>query len=201
MKPVKVTMNAVGYSAWIPIDYTEAWFGVGVAVVLSEDGSLTYTVQHTFDDPSPLDYTNPNIPLVTIARAGAVATVTDLGPYGIGHGLTTGDSVIIQSSGSPAVLDSQPPQPPFPANGIIGWNVASTPTNTSYTYACANSGPTTDNGNAKAVRLRVFPSTLAAQTSRGTVTYNYPVRAIRLNVTAYAAGYVDMLVLQGVGAR
>ena len=49
MRPVRVTMNAAGFSQWVPIDYTEAWFGVGVAVLLSEDGNLTYTVQHTFD--------------------------------------------------------------------------------------------------------------------------------------------------------
>jgi hypothetical protein len=193
-------MNAAGNSAWIPIDYTEAWFGVGVAVVLSEDASLTYTVQHSFDSVDPLDYNN-TIPLVTISRAAGVATVTDPGPYGIGHGLTTGDSVIITSSGSPTVLDSQPPAPPFPPLGVIGWAVASTPTPTTYTYACANSGPTTDGGNAKATRMRVFPSTLATQTARGTVTYNYPVRAIRLNISVYAAGYADMLILQGVGAR
>ena len=196
MRPVRVTLNAAGFSQWVPIDYTEAWFGVGIAVVLSEDGNLTYTVQHTFDSMDPLDYISNNA--VTIARAGAVATVTDTGPLGIGHGLSVGDSVLISSSGSPAVLDSQPP---LWGNGTLGWNVATTPTPTTYTYAVANSGPTSDNGNAKAARLRVFPSTLAAQTARGTVTYNYPVRGIRLYVSAYTAGFVDMLVLQGVGAR
>jgi hypothetical protein len=199
VRPVRVVLNAVGASAWIPIDYTEAWFGVGVAVVPSEDSNLNYTVQHTFDSVDPFDYQN-TIPLVTIARATTTATVTDLGPYGIGHGLTTGDSVIITSSGSPTVLDSQAPAPPFPPIGTIGWTVTVVNT-TSYTYTVANSGPTSDNGNAKVARLRVFPSTLAAQTARGTVTYNYPVRAIRLVINSGTTGYADMLVYQGVGAR
>lgn len=198
MRPVKVTMNAAGYSPWIPIAYNECWFGVGVAVILSEDGNLTYTVQHAFDDPVlQLDPTNA----VTISRTTTTATVTDNGPLGIGHGLSTGDSVIITGSGS-AVLDS-----PAPAltdgitgisRGIVGWNVASTPTNKTYTYTVANSGPATDGGNAHVARWRVFASTLAAQTARGTVTYNYPVRAIRLYISAYSAGFADMIVLQGV---
>jgi hypothetical protein len=198
MRPVKVTMNAAGFSPWVPIAYNESWFGVGVAVILSEDASLTYTVQHSFDDPI-LQYDPTNA--VTIARSGTTATVTDNGPLGIGHGLSTGDSVIIQSSGSTA-LDS--PGPVLTdgitgiARGTVGWNVASTPTNKTYTYLVANSGPTTDGGNAHVARWRVFASTLASQTARGTVTYNYPVRAIRLYISAYSAGFADMIVLQGV---
>lgn len=192
MRPVKVTLNALGYSPWVPIDYLAAWFGIGVAVVLSEDANLTYTVQHTFD----FDTLAADTQLITISRAGTTATVTDPGPHGVGHGLTTGDSVIIRGSGS-AVLDSPPP---VFGQGDVGWNVASTPSPTTYTYTVANSGPTTDSGNAKSLRLRVFPSSLAAQTARGTATYNYPVRSIRLYVSSYTAGFADMMVLQGSAA-
>ena len=116
---------------------------------------------------------------------------------GIGHGLTTGDSVVIKGSGS-ANLDS--PLPLF-GQGDVGLSVASTPSTTTYTYAVANSGATADGGNAKVLRQRVFThSTLVGQTTRQTGTYNYPVRAIRLYVSAYTAGFADMLVLQGIGA-
>ncbi len=194
MRPVRVTLNAAGYSQWVPVDYIEAWFGIGVAVVLSEDGNLTYTVQHTFD----YEYIDPadNTSLVTIARVGTVATVTDTGPWGIGHGLTTGDNVIIKGSGSPN-LDS--PASLF-GQGDVGVNIALTPSPTTYTYTVANSGPTTDGGNCHVARRRIFASTLAAQTARGTVTYNYPVRAIRLYVSIYTAGFADMTVLQGIAA-
>ena len=100
MRPQRVVMNAAGYSQWLPVDWQANWFGVGVAVVLSEDGNLTYTVQHTFDSPDLVTNDYITNSAVKIARAGAVATVTDTGPYGIGHGLTTGDSVVILSSGS-----------------------------------------------------------------------------------------------------
>lgn len=192
-------MNAAGYSPWILIDYTEAWFGVGVYVVLSEDGNLTYTVQYSAD----FDVIQPGLGgtrKVTISRTGTTATVTDLGPYGLGHGLTTGDSVIIKGSGS-STLDSITQiagQGGAFNSGDIGLNIASTPSPTTYTYTVANSGPTADNGNAYVSRFRVFPhGTLAALTARGAGTINYPVRAVRLYVSAYTAGYADMTVLQG----
>jgi hypothetical protein len=189
-------MNAAGYSQWLPVDWQANWFGIGVAVVLSEDANLTYTVQHSFDSPDleTQDYITNNS--VTISRAGAVATVTDNGPYNIGHGLSTGDDVIIMSSGS-SQLDTVTGNPPLLSqNGTRSWNVTQTGT-TTYTYACANAGPTADNGNAKVIRLRVFPSTLAAQTARGTTTYNYPPKLVRLYVSAYTAGFADLTLIQG----
>ena len=202
MRPVKVTVNAVGYSAWIPIAYNESWFGIGVAVIVPVSATGTYTVQHTFDDPSyamQLDGSNT----ITIARVTTTATVTDFGPNGLGHGLSVGDSVVVSGSGSPTILDSQPPAVGDPlagvGRGIVGWNVASVPSSTTYTYTVANSGPASDGGNAHVCRMRVFNSTLSAQTASGTVTYNYPVRAIRLSVSALSAGFIDMIVLQGVG--
>ncbi len=194
MRPVRVTLNAAGYSQWVPIDYIEAWFGIGVAVVLSEDGNLTYTVQHTFDSDlvDPGDITS----LVTISRTTTVATVTDTGPLGIGHGLTTGDSVILRDSGA---ANLNQPAPLF-GKGDVGVTVASTPSTTTWTYTVANSGPTADAGNCHVARWRVFNSTLAAQTARGAVTYNYPVRAVRLYVSAYTAGFADMIVLQGIAS-
>ena len=196
MRPIKVTLNAAGYSQWVPIDYVESWFGVGVSVILSEDGALTYTVQYTADSPVTSSYLE-EAEQVTISRAGTTATVTDNGPLGIGHGLSTGDSIIISSSGS-SQLDSSTGNPPQWGNGIVGWNVASTPTNKSYTYTVANAGPTADTGNARVTRLRVFASALSAQTARGSTTFNYPVRACRLYVSAYTAGFADMIVLQGM---
>lgn len=195
MRPVRITLNAIGFSQWIPIDYVESWFGIGVAVIPSEDGNLTYTVQHTFDSEQASASQPSN--KVSIARAATVATVTDFGILGIGHGLSTGDSVIIRGSGS-TVLDSPAPQW---GPGDVGWNVVSTPSPSTYTYTVANSGPTADGGNAYSSRLRVFPhATLAAQTTRQTGTYNYPVRALRLWVSVCNAGFVDMILLQGIAA-
>jgi hypothetical protein len=46
--PSIVTQTGTGTSAWIPVDYTQANFGIGFGCVVS--GTVTYDVQHTFDN-------------------------------------------------------------------------------------------------------------------------------------------------------
>jgi hypothetical protein len=188
MRPVSQVVAAAVAGPWIPIDYIESWFGVSLFVTLSEDASgITYTVDFTGDDTG----TAGERP-VSISRTTTVATVTDPGPGAApynystiaAHGLIVGDSVVIQGSGS-ANLDGT-------------FAVASTPTPTTYTYTVANSGATSDNGNAKVNALRVFPHTvLTAQTVRNFGTFNYPIRALRLRLSAWAAGQATLTVLQG----
>lgn len=50
MKPTSVTVSSQATSDWIPVDYRKCPFQVGQAVVLSAGASLTYSVEHTFDD-------------------------------------------------------------------------------------------------------------------------------------------------------
>jgi len=50
MRPIRVTVGSATASATIPLDTYADPFNVGLAVVLSSGASLTYTVQHTFDD-------------------------------------------------------------------------------------------------------------------------------------------------------
>lgn len=50
MRPVRVTVSSATASAPIPMDQYLNPFNVGLGVVLSPGASLTYTVQHTFDD-------------------------------------------------------------------------------------------------------------------------------------------------------
>lgn len=191
MRPVKVYMNAAGVSQWIPIDYIESWFGVECAVCLSEDAALTAAVQYTVD----YELVNPQNPTqkVSISRSTTTATVTDYGPFGLGHGLLTNDSVVVKGSGS-TQLDSQPP---LFGMGDVGFTVTVTGKNT-YTYTVTNAGAAADNGNAYVARQRIFThSTLTGLTSRANGTINYPVRAVRLSVSGYSAGYCDLVVLQG----
>jgi hypothetical protein len=187
-------MNAAGVSQWVPIDYIESWFGVEAGVCFSEDASLTAAVQYTLD----YERIDPSQPTqkVSISRTTTTATVTDYGPFGLGHGLLTGDSVVINGSGS-TQLDS--PAPLFGSGGV-GFTITQTGKNT-YTYPCVNAGPAADGGNAYVSRQRIYThSTLTGLTSRANGTFNYPVRAIRLSVTGYSAGYCDLTVLQGSSA-
>ena len=49
-RPIRVTVGSQTTSVTIPLDTYQDPFNVGLAVVLSAGASLTYTVQHTFDD-------------------------------------------------------------------------------------------------------------------------------------------------------
>lgn len=51
----KVTQTGVGTSVWIPVDNKQACFGIGFGCVVS--GTVTYDVQHTFDDIFDADVT------------------------------------------------------------------------------------------------------------------------------------------------
>jgi hypothetical protein len=99
MRPVEVVLNAAGYSQWVPIDYISAWFGVALGLTFSTDDSgITSSVQFTLDEPSlPVTQLDPYPP--TISRTTTTATVTDKGRYGLGHGLLTGDCVIVKGTG------------------------------------------------------------------------------------------------------
>lgn len=46
--PSIVTQTGTGTSAWIPVDHTQNAFGIGFGCVVS--GTVTYDVQHTFDN-------------------------------------------------------------------------------------------------------------------------------------------------------
>lgn len=51
MRPVRVQLsNAVGVTPPIPLDINQSPFAVSIAVSLSAGASLTYTVEHTYDD-------------------------------------------------------------------------------------------------------------------------------------------------------
>lgn len=170
MRPVKVTLAAQANSPWIPIDYQLVPMNLGLGVMLNSVANLTYSVQHTFDN-----FEAPHT--ISISRAGTVATVTDAA-----HGLSNNDSVVITGSGS-SNLDT----------GIA--DVTVTGVNT-YTYTVANSGPTSAIGFA--LNLRVFNHvSLVGVITRADGNYAFPIRGCRLRVSAYAAGSVDLIVVQG----
>ena len=71
MRPTSVTVSATGTSAWIPVDYRQAPFNLGIAVDVSAGATLTWVVEVTMDDvfdaavtpvaitaPSPLEAGN-----------------------------------------------------------------------------------------------------------------------------------------------
>lgn len=176
MKPIVLTQAALGNSAWAPLNQVQAEFGVGLGASITSGANLTYKVEHTFDDPGP-----DKRHLVSISRAATVATVVDTD-----HRLSVADSVVVTGTGS-AVLDGT-----FDVATVVDANT--------YTYTVANSGPTVDQGNSYLNSFRVYNhATIIAQTGRIDGNYAFPVQAIRLVVTAFVSGKVDLTILQGMG--
>ena len=48
MRPQELSITGTGVSAWIPLDYKQNPFNVGFGVVVN--GTITYDIEHTFDD-------------------------------------------------------------------------------------------------------------------------------------------------------
>lgn len=180
--PVKQTIaGAPGISPWLVLDYLARPFNVGLFASLSEDASVaaTYSIEYTPDNPNQTKGTRNNV--VSLTRAGTVATLT----WANAHGLVTGDAAKVYNSGD-ANLD-----------GDV--QVASTPSPTSITYTVANTGATVGSAYTEAIGLRVFalPAALTAATTRQSADLVTPCWAVRLHVTALSAGSITLEAVQG----
>lgn len=196
MRPAKFSIGVAGSNArflgpgftpWIVLNYLQNFFDALIYAIPSSDAA-TNTMQGQFTvDPQDMDVGNhlkdDIVHDVTITRAAAVATVTDL----LGHGLTTGDGVSIFQAGAP--FDGE--QPVVTVTGP-----------TTYTYPCANSGSLATGFNvAKQIIARVFPLATITGATRVIQTLSPQIAtAVRLNVQTLTAGYIDFGVLQGSGS-
>ncbi len=163
-------LSAAGYSSWMFLDTRRKWFGASISVKLSSGASLTYSVQHTFDNLRNM-FTD-----FTATRVTTTVTVTK-----VNHGLSVGDYVYQEGAGAPMDGDHV---------------VASISSLDVFTYTVANSGVTSA-PNSRMATARVFPhSTLAALTASGDSNYMFPPAASRLYVSTYASGFAEATLLQ-----
>jgi hypothetical protein len=72
MRPQTVTVSSQASSAWIPVDMYQTPFNIGFGVTLSAGASLTYTVEHTFDD-----IFDPTVTPVAFSHAAVAAETTN----------------------------------------------------------------------------------------------------------------------------
>lgn len=102
MRPSYVSQTGTGTTSWIPLDLYKTSFSVSVAVVVS--GTVTYSIQHTFDDvydsnvtPVPFDHDS-----VTSESSNAFGTydypVTAV-RINVSAGSGTAEGTIIQAGG------------------------------------------------------------------------------------------------------
>lgn len=47
-RPISISKTGTGTSAWVPVDYRQSVTNIGFGVLIS--GTITYDVEHTFDD-------------------------------------------------------------------------------------------------------------------------------------------------------
>jgi hypothetical protein len=171
MRPTSVTVGAAGPSAWIPINRYQTPLNIGFGVTLSSGATLTYKIQHTFDDPQETYACQ-----ITRSTTTATVVLTD-------HGLVVNDSITVSGAGAP--LDGT-------------YTVASVVDANSVTYTVANSGATVSAPGARLAKHRVFDhEQVTGKTANEDGNYAYSVCAIRLNVTAYTGGKATLTVIQG----
>ena len=164
MFPQKQTLDAATNAPWMPVNFRVTDFGVGVGVVVSEDGDLTYSVQFAFDSP----YLKT---ACSLSRSGSTATATFKEP----HGHKVGDSAVISGT--------------IEENFVGTFDVAAVPTPTTFTFSVTSTGATST--EADAVLLGVFThEDLLDQTESASAGFVLPPSVMRLSVSDYTAGMV-----------
>ena len=177
MKYAQVIQSAVGATAWVPVDPSQNAFGVGFNIDLDSAASgITYTIQHTFDDVG-------HKVNATISRSGTTVTVT----VPEGHGLNTGDSAVILNANQVTG-----------ASGLDGTYDVTVSSTTVFTYTSGTSGTVGTFTGIEIVPLRVQPhSSIVGAATSTDGNYAFPIRAMRLNMTARTAGSATLTVWQG----
>lgn len=173
MRPTSVSVGSATFSTWIPLDSRNYNFQVGLAVGISSGASLTYSVQHTFDN-----FWENRTDRYSISRTTTTATVTK-----VAHGLTAADWISVQGVA--------------PFNGDFA--VASVTDADTFTYTVANSGATSQGiGTGNYISTaHVFPhSVVAAKTTNVDGNYQFPPFATRLIISSYTSGTATLTVIQ-----
>jgi len=193
----QVSLTAIGISPWVPLDYRQRPFNVGIQVqVASTVTAVGFTVEVSTSrwskTPAGLGGGDNVIP-TSITRVTTVATVVT--PFN--HGLNVNDTII--------VFDSDPTSSPNADSGATTLDgtflVASVVSATSFTYTVVDSG-TGAAGNFVSY-IPIFHQAASTALTGATASLfaalaDQPATAVRLNVTAYTGtGPVTMNVIQG----
>lgn len=174
MRPVVRTLSSATFSDWIVLDSRRAnQFAVGLGVIISSGASLTYSVQHTFDNVFTQDF----------AWSGS-RTTTTLTVTKVAHKLTAADWIRIDAPSATPILGEY---------AVAGITDADT-----FTVTVVNSGSSsTASGVAGIHTARVLPhETLAAKTVSDDGNYAFPPFACRLILTAWTSGSATLTVIQ-----
>ena len=103
MRPTTKAVTGVANSAWIPLDHNVNPFNVGFGVVVS--GTVTYTVEHTFDDVqdpdvTPIAFPHASVTGKTTNQDGNYAFPVRAVRLSVTAGTGTATLTVIQAGGS-----------------------------------------------------------------------------------------------------
>lgn len=175
MRPVYTELSAVGFSEWLHHDYRLVPANTTLDVALSSGANLTYSVEYTDDDIFAVIK-----PPRTLSRVGTTATLVFYDP----HMLVVGDWVAVRAADAP--FDG-------------GFSVASVVDANTITYTVLNTGPTSPARpvivEVRKARVRAHGG-LTGKTADDVAGLVLPVRGVRLNVTAWAAGTARLTLIQ-----
>ena len=177
MRQQVVKQGAVGSTNWLFVDpRRNNDFNVGLTTTIETAATLTYDVEITSDANSQERHQK-----VSISRSTTTATVTL-----VGHGLKTGDNVIVFDSNYTNHT---------PESNLEGRHDITVTTLNAFTYPVADTGATS--AIARLISFSVSDhATIAASSAAESSSQTTPVSAFRLNVTAYTDGFVELTVLQ-----
>lgn len=170
-------LNSISFTDWQPVDYRQRPMDVQFRIIFTPTTTLTYNVEYTLDDPNaPPQYFS------ALSQTTTVITGTTFAA----HNLNVGDSVRISQSGT--AMD-----------GL--YNIATVPSTTTFTVTSGTSASRTGSITSAFVPCRVTVlsgfSAKTAISDSSVAGVIGPVRALRLNVTAYTGGSALMEILQG----
>lgn len=172
-------LAAAGYSPWIPInEYLYTPGGVSLALLFSSNANLTAAVQYTYDSPS-------QSPLSVLATRAATVLTLPIPAH-------------LLLSTVPDTVEVTDPA----GNWTASYNVAGVTDQNNVTVTVANAGPAS--GQVLVRKYRVFTHpTLQGVTgtppARVDGGLNFQVSAVRLIVSGYTAGSVELDVQHGKG--
>ena len=191
MRISRTSVSAAGNGPWVPVDYMQATFNVGVTVVPSSAATgVSCSVQYTVDDPS----TERGI---SWTQSGTTVTVTDP-PWSanpnqplIPHGLSVGDSVILQATGGGLSSGFLSVDGTYAVASIVNANQYTVTVTPSQTVSTPAAGLVS---HARVFTTTAIPAATAARLSGNIIQ---PCCAVRLAVATLTAGTIDLTVIQG----
>ena len=76
MRPQVISITGTGTTAWIPLDYKQNPFNIGLGIVVN--GTITYDIEHTFDnvfaqDTTPTAFKHSSLTAQTTNKDGNYA--------------------------------------------------------------------------------------------------------------------------------